>query len=111
MAESARAGHLRRTYGLTEADYDALLRNQGGRCAICRKPPAKRRLEVDHNHKTGEVRGLLCWYCNKKRVGRETDALIFEKTAAYLRRPPARQILGRHYVPPKPKRKRRKKNV
>jgi hypothetical protein len=63
-----REGDLRRKYGLTLADYDALLAKQGGHCAIC---PAvigevkrNRALFVDHDHATGKVRGLLCGRCN-----------------------------------------------
>jgi hypothetical protein len=51
-------------YGITSAQYDELLENQGGRCAICTRPPIKRRLCVDHNHSNGKVRGLLCDQCN-----------------------------------------------
>ena len=55
--------HLRR-YNITEEDYDALLSQQGGVCAICGRPPEKR-LSVDHNHVTDAVRGLLCMPCNR----------------------------------------------
>ena len=42
-----------------------MLAEQGGGCAICGAPPKTRRLHVDHDHKTGEIRGLLCYRCNK----------------------------------------------
>lgn len=47
---------------------------QGARCAICNKHESNfvNRLAVDHNHKTGKVRGLLCFSCNKFKVGRNT---------------------------------------
>lgn len=45
-------------------DYDALVKKQNGLCAICNQPPKSRRLDVDHNHKTRKVRGLLCNRCN-----------------------------------------------
>lgn len=54
-------------YGLTVEEYDALLEKQCGVCAICEAlPPVGRlrRLSVDHDHVTGEVRGLLCQRCN-----------------------------------------------
>jgi Recombination endonuclease VII len=51
--------------GITDADYEALLAAQGGGCAICGNPPKTRRLHVDHDHKTGKVRGLLCHRCNR----------------------------------------------
>jgi hypothetical protein len=47
-------------FGITQADYDDLLARQGGGCAICGKPPGKISLHVDHDHGTGEIRGLLC---------------------------------------------------
>ena len=58
-----RRGHLQRRYGLSRADYDALLKRQGGVCAICGKPSEKT-LCVDHCHATGTIRGLLCRKCN-----------------------------------------------
>jgi hypothetical protein len=51
--------------GLSLAEYDALLAAQGGGCAICGNPPKTRRLDVDHDHKSGKVRGLLCHRCNR----------------------------------------------
>ena len=50
---------------ITLAEYTELLEKQGGGCAICESRPKTRRLHVDHNHKTGEVRGLLCMRCNR----------------------------------------------
>lgn len=51
-------------YGLTDAEYDAMFMKQGGLCAICGCSETKRRLAVDHNHNTGEIRALLCGKCN-----------------------------------------------
>lgn len=62
------AGEHRRNlkrFGLTPEQYDAMLAEQGGVCAICQRPDADRRLAVDHDHATGRVRGLLCKSCNK----------------------------------------------
>jgi hypothetical protein len=55
-----------------EKERAELFKKQKGRCAICGKSQSdfKRRLNLDHNHKTGQIRGLLCYYCNKFRVGR-----------------------------------------
>lgn len=63
---------LQREYGMTLDQYNALLRKQAHRCAICRRPESvkmkltgePRRLSVDHDHVTGAVRGLLCQRCN-----------------------------------------------
>lgn len=50
---------------LLPREYDALLAAQGGHCAICPSTPKSRRLHVDRDHRTGEVRGLLCMRCNR----------------------------------------------
>lgn len=56
---------LRTRYGLSVADYQRMTAEQGGVCKICQTPPkAGRALVVDHSHKTGAVRGLLCDSCN-----------------------------------------------
>jgi hypothetical protein len=57
----ARNYHLRRRYGITAADFDEMFAVQGGLCAICREAPAE---QVDHDHETKRVRGLLCFNCN-----------------------------------------------
>jgi Recombination endonuclease VII len=51
--------------GITDVEYGAMLRVQGGGCAICGAKPKTRRLHVDHDHATGQVRGLLCHRCNR----------------------------------------------
>lgn len=53
------------------AEYDRRLAEQGGGCALCgRSPKHGKRLAVDHNHKSGRVRALLCWQCNGRLLGR-----------------------------------------
>ena len=58
-----RRGQLKRQYGISPADYDALLAKQDGVCATCGKP-SEETLCVDHCHETGTIRGLLCRQCN-----------------------------------------------
>ena len=51
-------------YGIRPEEYWQLFKEQGGVCAICKEPPKKQRLCVDHCHTTGKIRGLLCKSCN-----------------------------------------------
>ena len=60
-AEREAKGHRRRKFNLTEEQYQQMLQNQHGHCAIC---PTTEDLVVDHCHDTGKVRGLLCRKCN-----------------------------------------------
>lgn len=85
----ARDLYLQRTYGITLAEYSYLLGQQGGCCAICESVPKKRNLVVDHNHKTGQVRGLLCNKCNHDLLGggRENPTIL-RRAAKYLEAPP-----------------------
>lgn len=84
-----RAAHVQKTYGLSSADEKALLRLQGGRCAICRQHQRKKALAVDHDHKTGVVRGLLCTSCNHDLLGAaHDDVLILRSAVAYMTDPP-----------------------
>ena len=58
---------LKRTYGITSAEFEELKESQGGRCAICKTDDPKGRhgvFAVDHCHKSGKIRGLLCNKCN-----------------------------------------------
>lgn len=65
--ERAKDARLRREYGITLPEYNRVLRGQDSRCAICQMPLAesKTAFAVDHHHKTGLLRGLLCWKCNR----------------------------------------------
>lgn len=60
-----REARLQRLYGLSEYQYTELLARQGHVCALCYRIPTGRRLDVDHDHRTGEIRGLLCHLCNR----------------------------------------------
>ena len=75
--------YLWRKYRITSDVYAWMLERQGGRCAICDRKPAKR-LAVDHNHTTGEVRGLLCNPCNQLVGTVELNATMLDRIKRYL---------------------------
>jgi Autographiviridae endonuclease VII len=78
-----------RSYGLTEEDYDRLLKIQNGVCAICHKPETHNRskvLSIDHCHKTNKVRGLLCHRCNAGLGQFYDDTEIMKSAINYLER-------------------------
>ena len=84
-----RKWHLKITYGLSLEDFNAILENQGGGCAICGNSPdgsCGSRMVVDHCHKTNTVRGILCDLCNTA-LGKFHDNIgKLEKAIDYLRK-------------------------
>lgn len=99
-----RERHLRRTYGIDLGIYNDLVRRANGVCEICGKKP-NRTLCVDHDHRTGLIRGLLCGYCNRYVLGRlklqQAMAII-----AYLSKPSTGLV-----VPAKKPKKKKKKKI
>ena len=79
-----------RTFGITRYEYAKMFHSQNGVCAICSKPETATRngkikaLAVDHDHKTGEVRGLLCSDCNTGIGKLKEDRSIFISAIRYL---------------------------
>jgi hypothetical protein len=83
--------YLRKNYNISLAFFNKLREWQGYRCAMCKREEVdfKTNLAVDHDHKTGLVRGLLCWLCNK-RLGRFSDDHdLLYAASAYVRYPTA----------------------
>jgi len=74
---------LKRRYGITQDDFDAMLAEQGNLCLIC---ASKSELVVDHCHQTGKVRGLLCVLCNGLLGQARDDVKILGKAIRYLRK-------------------------
>jgi hypothetical protein len=74
---------LKRLYGITLEEYERLFARQKGRCALCRKTSAQR-LQVDHCHRTGAVRRLLCGRCNRGLGHFDDDPRLVRRAAAYL---------------------------
>jgi hypothetical protein len=78
---------VKKRYGITLEDYAALLASQGGRCAVCgTSDPGKQTWHIDHCHKTGVVRGVLCGRCNRSIGAFEDDPELLAKAVAYLTR-------------------------
>ena len=86
-AASDRRSYLKRKYDLTVEQYEAMLAAQGGGCAICGRPPRDDiALHVDHDHATGQVRGLTCFRCNNALGDFNDDPQLLEAASAYLDR-------------------------
>ena len=86
-----------RRKGISTEEYERRFAEQGGLCAICRKGHrADRRFDIDHDHATGAIRGLLCQGCNMRlgrfrddtaalrAAGREADAVYLERAVDTL---------------------------
>ena len=78
--------HIKRTYNLEIKDYFLMLDNQKNKCAICGNEliSDKRETHIDHNHKTGKVRGILCSQCNRGIGTFDDDATLLQKAVNYL---------------------------
>jgi hypothetical protein len=95
---SARDLRLLTLYGITEGEYARVLQFQGGRCAICQRAPKRWRLGIDHDHKTGLFRGLLCMLCNRALALLQDNAETAVRASEYIYRHPATLALdGQSY--------------
>lgn len=81
---NARQRHYKYTikYGVSEEFIDALIEAQGGRCAVCHDRKA---VQVDHDHTTGRVRGVLCLRCNTMLGKFRDDPAIIRRAIDYLK--------------------------
>jgi hypothetical protein len=87
----SRTYHLKRRYGITAAEADAMLAEQGGLCAICKDARA---VHVDHDHETGAVRALLCFNCNGGLGQFKDDPEALHAAAYYVAFHTARQEIA-----------------
>ena len=79
---------LKKAYGITLEQYDQMAEAQGHKCAICESTEPKShgaRFAVDHDHKTGKVRGLLCGPCNMGMGKLGDDIALLTSAIEYLR--------------------------
>jgi Recombination endonuclease VII len=82
--EATHLRYIRRTYGITNEEYGSLLKNQDNKCAICTREFTNNRMRhVDHNHTTGQVRGILCAGCNRSIAALDNQEWL-EKAQIYL---------------------------
>jgi hypothetical protein len=81
---------LKERYNITVEEYNNLLKHQKSKCSICQKEETRilygviSKLSVDHDHKTGKVRGLLCCRCNRTIGLVKEDVLILKYMIKYL---------------------------
>lgn len=83
VKKTHRESKRRTLYGIEPHEFDRMLAEQGGACAVCRR---ERRLVVDHDHETGAVRGLLCDSCNQGLGKFADDTERLNAAIAYLRK-------------------------
>lgn len=90
-------------YGLSEAEWLAILKRQGGVCPICTRPLDKGRTNIDHDHvyrwkamkpevRKIHTRGILHWFCNKHYIGRALTIAKAQAVVAYLEAHSARVL-------------------
>lgn len=75
---------LQYLYGIGLHEYRAMVERQNGLCGICHRRPSRDRLVVDHNHKTGAVRGLLCNLHNRSIGLLGDDSLIISASLGWI---------------------------
>ena len=80
-----RDAYLQRKFGISVEEYDAVLATQRGVCAVCVRPPTPGiSLHVDHDHETGQIRGLLCLRCDNGLGDLEDDPGLLQAATRYL---------------------------
>jgi hypothetical protein len=80
---NSRHYHLKQRFGIGAAEVDAMIAAQGGLCGLCRQKPA---VHVDHDHKTGKVRAILCEPCNGGLGQFRDDPQTIRNAIEYLKK-------------------------
>ncbi len=86
----ARKYHLKAKYGLTPEQIEELKAKQGGLCAVCREAEAT---QVDHDHDTGRMRGILCLHCNAGMGAFRDDPRLIYQAIDYLSTVPIEELV------------------
>jgi hypothetical protein len=89
-----RAANIR-IYGITVAEYNRIHDQQQGLCAICKQTNNKKSLCIDHDHATGEVRGLLCDKCNRGLGLFQDNITLLRQAIGYLHQGPPYFVRGK----------------
>ena len=79
--------HLKRVYGITIEEYESMLDDRDGKCDICGRTDSRHRsgkMQVDHCHESGEIRGILCFPCNSSLGGFGDDIETLRKALKYM---------------------------
>jgi hypothetical protein len=86
LRDQIRSNYIMALYNITPDEYNVLLADQNGVCAICSGVEDDRRLSIDHDHTSGYVRGLLCGACNRALGGFRDSADFLLNAVDYLMR-------------------------
>ena len=81
-----KTSHRRKNYNLEPHEYNKLIEDSNNLCMICKSPPGNKSLNIDHDHKTGKVRGLLCHGCNTTLGLMKDNIDILTKAIEYLKK-------------------------
>ena len=86
LAKTSRRHRLKKGFGLTEEDFNLMLKTQKNKCKVCSRlaKTFKKRFSIDHNHKTGKTRALLCGKCNTGLGLFQDSPELLRKAANYL---------------------------
>lgn len=85
LLKQGRENYFKSAYGLTFEDRAKIYVNQNGRCDICQDPVPLDKIAIDHDHKTGKIRALLCYSCNRNLAGVENKEFL-KKALEYLKK-------------------------
>jgi Recombination endonuclease VII len=100
LPEHYRRRELKRRFGISLEEFDDILSQQGGVCALCQGPPRGRwkRFVVDHDHQTGRIRALLCLWCNSALGFAQDSPELLRSMAEYVKQhqPPPSQSSSPH---------------
>jgi hypothetical protein len=77
--------NIKKHYGLNETEYNNLILQANNQCMICKSPPTRTKLSVDHCHTTKKIRGLLCHNCNMALGLFKDNTDLLEKAIKYLK--------------------------